>query len=225
MATVTEPLIEQALADDLVTLQDVDWKGYLALLRIRGERARPRIVYLDRTVYLMSPSYTHEVLSERLGHLVMVVTEELDIACIMTGNTTFRGRAKEVGVEGDKSFYLTSYPRIRGKKSLDMRIDPPPDLAIEAVYSHAAEAALEVYRRLRVPEVWVAEQTGISIRVLDEAFHYRESNVSLAFPFLSAEEIHAWIVRDQDDSDTSWMRALRAWVRETLKPRHQRADS
>ena len=222
MATVTETVSEQALADQLVTLQNVDWKGYVALLRIRGERSRPRMIYLDGTVSLMSPSYAHEMLSERLGHLVMVVTEELDIACIMTGDTTFRRRAREVGVEGDKTFYLTRSPRVQGKKSLDLRVDPPPDLAIEAVYSHAAEAALEVYRRLRVPEVWVAEQTALSIRILDEAFHYRESTVSLAFPFLSAAEIHGWIVRDHDDSDTSWMKALRAWVRETLKPRRDK---
>ncbi len=222
MATVTETVSEQALADQLVTLQNVDWKGYVALLRIRGERSRPRMIYLDGTVSLMSPSRTHEEMASRLGDLVKVVVEEFDIPCKSTRSTTFRRKPREAGVEGDESFYIAGLPRIRGKKTLDLRVDPPPDLAIEAVYSHAAEAALEVYRRLRVPEVWVAEQNRVSIRVLDARHRYQESTVSLAFPFLSAAEIHGWIVRDHDDSDTSWMKALRAWVRETLKPRRDK---
>ena len=219
MATVIEPVIEETHADQVVTLREVGWKGYKALMRLRGERPRPRMVYLDGTVYLMSPSYLHDVLSRRLMLLVVVVSEELDIPCTPAGTTTFRRKPKRGGVEGDESFYIANAHRIVGKKAPDLRVDPPPDLAIEAVYSHAADAALEVYRRLRVPEVWVAEQTRLSIRVLDARNRYRESASSLAFPYLSAEEIHAWIVRDQDDSGTAWTKALRAWVRQTLKPR------
>ena len=219
MATVIEPVLEEALADQVIALRDVGWKGYKALIRLRGERPRPRMVYLEGTVYLMSPSQSHEELADRMGDLVKIVALELEIPCKCLGSTTFRRKAKEAGVEGDKTFYLANAHRIVGKKALDLRVDPPPDLAIEAVYSRAADAALEVYRRLCVPEVWVAEQTRLSIRVLDARNRYRESASSLAFPYLSAEEIHAWIVRDQDDSDTAWIKALRAWVRETLRPR------
>ena len=49
--------------------------------------------------------------------------------------------------------------RVRGKKKLSLKIDPPPDLAIEVVQSHDADAAIEVYRRFKVPEVWVYDAT------------------------------------------------------------------
>ena len=219
MATVIEPVVEETHADQVVTLREVDWKGYGVLMRLRGERPRPRMVYLDGTAHLMSPSYAHEDLADRLRLFVHEVVTGLVIPCKSASSTTFRRKPKEAGVEGDATFYLASAPRIRGKKTLDMRIDPPPDLAIEAVYSHAADAALEVYRRLRVPEVWVADQTRLSIRVLDTRNRYHESAVSRAFPYLSAEEIHRWIVRDQDESDTEWTNALRGWIQEVLKPR------
>ncbi len=219
MATVTEPVSEQALADQLVTLQDVDWKGYVALLRIRGERSRPRMIDLDRTVSLMSPSYLHETLAGRLGILVREITVELKIPCTPAGSTTFHRRSKRGGVEADESLYLANAHRVRGKKTLDMRIDPPPDLTIEAVDSRSAQAALEVYRPPRVPEVWIADQTRLAIQILDANNHYHHSAHSLVSPFLSAEEIHAWITRDQDESGTAWTRALRTWVQGTLKPR------
>src|SRR3954447_4640437 len=86
--------------DQWVTLRGLDWKGYLTMLRLRGERPVPRMVYLDGDLLLVSPSYSHEILAERLGLMVMVIVEGLDIPCKMAGSTTFRRRKKRGGVEG-----------------------------------------------------------------------------------------------------------------------------
>jgi Uma2 family endonuclease len=207
--------------DQCVVLRDVGWKGYCALLRMRGERTIPRMVYLDGSVFLMSPSFAHENIKERLGQFVMVLVEELHVPCIMAGSTTFRRRLKRGGVEGDQSFYLTNCARIRGKKKLSLKVDPPPDLAIEAVVTHTADEAVEVYRRFRVPEVWVCEKDRFEILVLQESGRYLAAERSLAFPFLEASEIHAWVFRDQDENDTEWITELRRWVQEVLVPRHR----
>ena len=220
--TTTKTLRKPAIEDDqCVELRAVDWKGYSALLRVRGERSAPRIIYLDGMVWIMSPAYFHEHLAERLGHFVMVVVEELDIPCAPSGSTTFRRRMKRGGVEGDKTFYLANEARIRGKKKINLREDPPPDLAIEAVNTHAADAALEVYRRLRTPEVWVCDEDSLNIHVLQPNGRYAPSQNSLAFPFLQATEILAWAIRTQTGSETTWMKDLRRWVREELAQRKQ----
>jgi Uma2 family endonuclease len=148
-----------------------------------------------------------------------VIVEEFSIPCVPAGSTTFRRRAKKGGVEGDQTYYLANEKRIRGKNQLHLKTDPPPDLAIEAVHSHDADAAIEVYRRFKVPEVWVCDESGMVILILQAHGRYAESETSLAFPFLSAAEVYDWMRRPQDVSETEWVKQLRDWVKQALKPR------
>ncbi|MGO9469842.1 MAG: Uma2 family endonuclease [Isosphaeraceae bacterium] len=216
MATATQEHIREAYGDQCVELRDIDWKGYSTLLRLRGEHSRPRIIYLDGTVWLMSPRLIHERLKKWLGWLVEVIVEELDMPCIAAAATTLRRWRKRGGVEGDQSYYLANEARVRGKKKVNLKTDPPPDLAIEAVYSQDADAAIEVYRRFKVPEVWVSYEAEVAILVLGRRGRYVRSPQSLAFPFLAAVEAFDWVSRPQTVSDTQWVTELRRWVKETL---------
>jgi Uma2 family endonuclease len=218
MATATIKPTREADGDQCVALGDVGWKGYSTLLRLRGERYVPRIVYLDGTVWLMSPGFPHERLKKRLGWVVEVIVEELDIPCIAAASTTFRRRTTRGGVEGDQTYYLANLAGVRDKKKLHLKTDPPPDLAIEAVDSHDAEAAMEVYRRLRVPEVWVCDQAELIIMVLQANGRYAASETSASFPFLGAADVFDWVHRPAAGTDTEWLKGLRRWVRTTLKP-------
>ena len=155
--------------DQCVVLRDIGWKGYTTLLRVRGKRSIPRMVYLDGSLLLLSPSFFHERLKELLGCFIMILVGELEIPCVMAGSTTFRRRAKRGGVEGDQTYYLANLDRIRGKKKISLKVDPPPDLAIEVVTSHEADDAVEVYRRFRVPEVWICDENQLTILVLQPA--------------------------------------------------------
>ena len=56
----------------------------------------------------------------------MILVGELEIPCVMAGSTTFRRRAKRGGVEGDQTYYLANLDRIRGKKKISLKVDPPP---------------------------------------------------------------------------------------------------
>ena len=221
-ATAIKKPIREAEGDQCVAIRDIGWKGYCTLLRLRGGRSMPRMVYLDGTVWLMSPTFPHERLSKRLGWVVEVVVEELDIPCTPAGSTTFRRRAKRGGVEGDQTYYLANEERIRGKDKLHLKSDPPPDLAIEAVHSHDANAAIEVYRRFKVPEVWVCDEYALRILVLQPNGRYVESSTSASFPFLTAAEVYDWVRKPQTEPDTTWIKQLRTWVKRTLKPRARR---
>jgi Uma2 family endonuclease len=219
MATTTRTRSYQEVGDQCVELRDVGWKGYATLLRLRGERRRPRIIYLDGDVLLVTTSFPHERLAKRLGILVQEIVVGLDIPCVPAGETTLRRRKKEAGVEGDETFYLANEARIRGKDDIHLRNDPPPDLAIEAVYTHAASTAVAIYRRFGVPEVWVCDEDELRILVLQPNRRYARAEASAAFPFLTAAEIFEWMRRPQTVSETEWMKDVRRWVRETLAPR------
>jgi Uma2 family endonuclease len=225
MATAIIESTRDSAGDQCVEFPDIGWKGYLTLLRLRGERSTPRMVYLDATVWLMSLSFPHERLKERFAWLLLVLIEEFDIPCIPAGSTTFRRKAKKGGVEGDQTYYLANEARIRGKgheDNVDLSTDPPPDLAIEVVHSHGAAAAIEVYRRFRVPEVWVCDEAEVVILLLQPNGRYVQSPTSASFPFLSGAEVSDWMQRPQTVSELEWVKELRRWVRRTLKPRLRR---
>lgn len=217
MATAMPARAEIEPHDQCVVLRGVGWNGYATLLRLRSEGRRPKLVYVNGELHLVSPSYTHEEFADRLSDLVKTVCVELDLPYKSSRSTTFRQRKKDAGAEADASFYLKNAGRIRGLKTLDLRRDPPPDLVIEAVNTHGA--SVEVWRRFGVPEVWVADASRVQILAVQDDGRYLEVTNSVAFPSLAAAEVFDWMTREVGESDTDWIKAVRAWARDVLLPR------
>ncbi len=201
-----------------VEFHNIDWRGYLTLLRVRGERSVPKIFYLDGNLQLVSPAQPHELLKKRLGYFVGEVLTGLSIPHVATGQMTLWRRAKRAGVEGDETYYIPSAPLVIGKM-IDLKTDPPPDLAIEVVHTNPARRALGFYRRLRVPEVWVGRASGVKIFRLGPNGRYAESENSGVLPSLTATGIGDWTRRPFGD-ETAWILEVRRWVQATLAPRH-----
>ena len=113
---------------------------------------------------------------------------------------------------------------MRGKDKLHLKTDPPPDLAIEAVHSHDADAAIEVYRRFKVPEVWVCDEDALrhpgssTERTICRVFH------ECILPVPRGGRGVRWVRKPQTEPDTTWVKQLRTWVKRTLKPRVRRQD-
>jgi Uma2 family endonuclease len=208
----------RSATEPCVVLREVDWSGYESLLRIRDERSAPRMVYLDGSLFLVSPSFPHEHLKERLGWFVNLLVEELDVPCVASGSTTLRRKSKKGGVEGDQTYYLANEALIRGKAHIDLDVDPPPDLAVEVAWPHKADAAVEVYRRFKIPEVWVCDGRRLKVFVLDASEHYAVVERSRAFP-IDSTDIDEWILKPREGSDTAWAKQVRRWVREIVAPR------
>ncbi|QDV38409.1 Uma2 family endonuclease [Tautonia plasticadhaerens] len=215
MASATRP----RAADTRLDLVDVSWAGFKRMLKVRGDRSSPRIWYLDGSLTLVSPSLPHELHSRRLGRFVSEVVTELAIPCLAVGATTLSRADLKVAVEGDEVFYLANAERIRGKTELDLNVDPPPDLAIEVVITHGAKKAMTIYRRLGVPELWVCTPKRLRFYRLGADGTYAETPRSLAFPFLSAEEVFSWVSQPHASLESEWTLRLRAWVRDELAPR------
>ena len=74
--------------------------------------------------------------------------------------------------------------RIRGKKEIDLMVDPPPDLVIEVEITSPAVPKLPVYARLGVPEIWLHD--GRAPRILRLAGdQYENNNRSGVLPCLT----------------------------------------
>ena len=215
---VAETETEGVEADQVLEIGAVGWEGYRRYLRARGERSRPKMIYLDGNLILVLPGEFHERVNYRFGTFMREVLHGLRVQFRAIGQTRLK-RRREVAVEGDQTYYLASEPLVRGKPKVNLRVDPPPDLAIEVVDTHNADHALEVYARLGVPEVWVCDKNRVAILPLQADGSYREFDRSLALPLLTAGEIHAQIQQPDDMTDLDWMDGVRRWVREVLVPR------
>ncbi len=211
-------LVESVDADQVVELRGIGWTGYKAVSRLRRGRSRPKLIYLDGDLTLVSPGQPHERLNVQVGTFLYEVLTTLRIHFFRLGQTTWRRRRKDAAVEGDQTFYITNEYLVRGRK-VDLQVDPPPDLAIEVVYSHKATRALEVYERLGVPEIWVCEENRVTILVRQENGEYKEVDRSLCLPFLTAAEILAQVQQPEGMAELEWIDGVRRWVREVLVPR------
>lgn len=137
--------------DHRVFLHGVSWKQFETILAIRGDRSGVRIAYLEGELELMSPSRRHECVKKAIARLLEAYTDELGMDFNGYGSWTLRERPKEAAAEPDECYVLSADP------------DPDrPDLAIEVVYTSGGIDKLEIYRRLRVREVWYWEEGKIT---------------------------------------------------------------
>jgi Uma2 family endonuclease len=88
-------------------------------------------------------------------------------------------RYGEVGVEPAKCYYIQRRDAILGKDRIDLELDPPPDLAIEADTTSTTRP--EDYQPLGIPELWIYREDSLHICVLSGGT-YRESPRSPTFP-------------------------------------------
>ena len=180
------------------------------------------MIYLDGSLILVSPAQLHEKLKKRLGMFVDEVVIGLRIPSLPTGQTTFRRRAKRGGVEGDETYYITNEERVRGK-TIDLEVDPPPDLAIEVVHTHPAQGG-------RPPTVgWASPRSGSARRAASESWCSRPT-AGMPEPDEPGPPVpdggryyrlgRALYTGDELD----WALELRRWVAEALAPRLRAAN-
>ncbi len=228
MATVTESPPETTstsripLDGDTRVQIPATWNIYTELCELRGDKSRPRYVFVDGRLTVVSPGIPHEGVKTRLGGLIEDVLVGLRIEAYPLGSVTLlRSLEPLAAAEADETYFLTNLDRIRGKDSLVMGVDPGPDLGVEVVVSHLPGDSLECHRLFGVREVWLVEDGELSILVLSENGLYEASLKSVCFPFLTAQEMAHWAFRQDIDNEIELRFQFRAWVSETRVLRHR----
>jgi Uma2 family endonuclease len=145
--------------------------------------------------------------------MIEAMTEELNIPILSAGSTTLKLQLKERGLEPDECYYLGNEAKMRGKRELDLAVDPPPDLAIEVDISSSSLDQLAIYATLGVPEVWLYDGAVLEVYQLQPDKTYAKQTHSPAFPFLPLDEIERFLARRNETDETTWIRSFRAWVK------------
>jgi Uma2 family endonuclease len=209
------PTVE-AMSESRVLLHGIRWETYERLLD-EVENQGIRLTYDRGDLEIMTPSHRHESWKQRVARMIETMTEALGVAMKSGGQTTFRKRSLRRGLEPDECYWVQNEAAVRGKLDLDLRTDPAPDLVLEAEASRSILDRLDILASLGVGEVWRYDGERLTIHVLGADGHYAVSAQSCVFPWLPVQPFIAHLQRANDTDETTWIRAFRAWVLQSVR--------
>jgi Uma2 family endonuclease len=181
-------------------------------LYVFAERPGIRLTYDRGDLEIRAPS-THISSSRFFDSLVVVMTEELGLPVKSGGSTTLRRRARRRGIEADACFWIANAQPMAGRRRLNLRSDPPPDLAIEVDVTHSSLDRLSIYAALGVPEVWRLDGDTLTFHVLGAKGAYTSAAASRSFPLVTPADLLAFLQQARQAGDeNAVIRLFRSWV-------------
>ncbi len=209
------PPVKRKSTRQYLRLSNVDWKTYLRLLHIFAERPGYHLAYDHGELEIMSPSLQHDDSSRLLGDFVVVLTEELGMPLKQGGSATLKRQLKKKGIEADECFWIVNAHRIAGISRLNLRKQPPPDLAVEVDVSRSSLNRLGIYATLGVTEVWRLDGDVLIFYVLQPDRTYAASPASHFFPIVTPADLVGFLEQARQAADQNpVLRQFRQWVRQ-----------
>lgn len=199
-----------------VVLEGIDWKTYSRLVGAAfAEFHSVRLTYDRGSLEILSPLPDHVSDAEFLGQLLLILVEELDLPCKSGGSTTLRRRRGARGLEPDCCYWIANEASVRAQLRLDLRLDPPPDVAIEVDLTSSSLDRMGIYAALNVPEVWRLEDGILSFHVIASGA-YTIATHSRTFPFVTPADLLPFLALRLSQGETATRQQFRAWVRQHL---------
>ncbi len=142
----------------------LSWDFYEVLLIRLENNSHYRITYLDGILEIMSPSIRHESIKKNLAMLLERFFYHKRIRFFPMGSSTFKNKARKAGAEPDECYCIGEVKNI-------------PDLVIEVVVTSGNLSKLEIYRRLKVAEVWIWERNQLKLYCLRDDSRQEQASV------------------------------------------------
>ncbi|MBD2678529.1 MULTISPECIES: Uma2 family endonuclease [Nostoc] len=209
-------LVESLPAEQRTVLYNISWETFEALLRDTGEDRGSRFAYDCGTLEIMTPLFEHENPKIQFDRLIFALAVELKIKIRSAGSTTLKRQPISKGIEPDSCYYIQNEPTIRGKQKLDLRTDPPPDLAVEIDITSSSVNKFNIYAALGVGELWRYDGEVVKFYQLVES-QYIEINFSNAFPLVSVSDMNRFIQQSKTMDEVDLVESFRAWVQGKLE--------
>lgn len=207
MSTVAAP------QEQRIVLHDISWDTYERLLADHIDSSAPRFAYDRGELEILSPSIEHEEDNRTLALLVEIIAIEWSLRFRSVGSMTFKRQRLQKCFEPDSSFYVQNEGRVRGRRQIELAVDPPPDLIIEIEITRSAIPRVPLFAAMNVPEVWRWDGDRIVILHLTDD-GYVQAEQSLALPPLTSDVITQLLVENQSTDRSAWARQVRAWAQQ-----------
>ena len=197
-----------------IVLDGMSWDYYDHTLRQLAE-THFRVTFHKGRMEIMSPSGRHQGVKSCARRLIELYTFERAIRVVPLGSVTCRRADLEAGVEPDECYYVHRVPADPYGMSLDLTVEPPPDLALEVDITSGSVPREPIYAALGVPEIWRFDQRRAIPRHRQPDGTYRDEERSLAFPELSMPEFNRFLgmMLDKPVEQHATLKAFQQWAR------------
>jgi len=202
----------EAIEVPRVLLSGVRWETYQHLLQDYDERGAVHFAFHHGDLEITTITFAHARVQQLLSLLVSVIAEEtaIDVDCV--GAMTLQRPELECGLELDVSFYVQHADQVRGKATIDLSTDPPPDLVIRIDLVEPAFNKFAILAALGIPELWHydGQQVRIWELAVGEYMEVAESKTLVGIPGAALAELveASWQMKSTD-----WLRRTHSWVR------------
>ncbi len=204
----------QIPSEQRLILYGVSWQEYGRMLRALAERPSVRLTYDRGALELMTLSLEHESFVRFFNLVIVALTLELGLPLKGGGSTTFRRRRRRRGLEPDECYWIANEPLVRDKVKIDLRRDPPPDLALEVDISYSTLNRMNVYAALGVPEVWRYDGRSLTFHILDADGNYATATQSRSMPQVNFADVGRLLSLRGTMDENALFRQLQTWARQ-----------
>jgi Uma2 family endonuclease len=205
---ITSPNGEQR-----VVFRNITWQGYQQLLGIFGDRRATRITFDQGTLEISMPSEDHGFSGRLIERLIIILVVELGLMVKTMGSTRLDRADLERGAEPDNAYYIQNQSLVTGR-TVNLAIDPPPDLVVEVDITHTDINKPALYASMGIPEFWRYNGQQWYIYQL-QANAYVEVSVSPTFPMLSKEKFYEFLAVAQSNEVQAEV-DFRNWIRGSI---------
>ncbi|OUC14922.1 MAG: hypothetical protein B0A82_09695 [Alkalinema sp. CACIAM 70d] len=199
-----------------ILLQGITWETFQGLIQELETQPSKRLTYDNGNLEIWMPLPPHERYKKFFARLVEVLTEEQELEICSLGSCTWSRADLAKGVEADECYYIQNEPAIRGRMTIDLAVDPPPDLAIEVDMTSLSLPRLPIYGALGIPEIWRYDGTRSQILVW-QAGEYQPVDRSICLPIVTPAVLDNFLTQVLTMGETSWVKSIRTWVKTTGK--------
>ena len=209
--TITELPAVAPVTAETFTIENASWELYELLVRdVEGQNVR--ITYDEGRMVLMSPLPIHEKIKKLAGRLIETACLELRIPLSSFGSTTWKRHDLRKGLEADECYYIQNEPAVRGRTDIELKRDPPPDLAVEIDITHIPLDRPSVYAALGVGELWRYDGERFHFVRRAKSGKYERIAASEALPFMTPEIVDRFIALALAN-ETEGIREFQKWLR------------
>jgi Uma2 family endonuclease len=189
-ARSSSPASAMALSGHVV-FPNSDWPFYEQVLRRAGEQPL-RVNFSEGVLEIMTLSYEHERYKMAMHSVILGLSIGLKVPALSAGSPTLKHKLIAKGLEPDQCYYVQHAEALQGRKQIDLRRDPPPDLVVEIDITHRAVDRERIYHAFNVPEMWTFD--GLAIRGFKRSkTGWRKVERSMAFPSLRVGDLNEFV--------------------------------
>ncbi len=198
-----------ALGEKRVTLRGLDWQAYQQIYQALPQTRAARFTYDRGALEITMPLEDHEFAVRLIELFIRILVVERGLKIKTLGSTTLDREDLDRGAEPDNAYYIQNQPLVMGK-TIDLQIDPPPDLVVEVDITHSDIDKLSLYANLGIPEFWRYNGKIWRIYRLENKV-YREVETSPTFPMVAKAKLYEFLAQaklDEVDAEIN----LRQWL-------------